>query len=85
MIAEFLFLDSIGNKFSFIVIGHGSNEPYLLTYNILCPQILWYLAFIIFNHFVGNIQNVLRAAIILLEFNHLHILIILLKHAGYFE
>ena len=79
MIAEFLFLYGIGNKFSFLIIGHGPHQFYFFTACIFRPKDFWDLSFIIFYNLIGNIQYALCAAVILFQLYHFYIIIIFLK------
>src|SRR5579864_830997 len=49
MIAEFLFLDGIGHKFPFVVVGLGTHQFNLFALYIFRPQVLGYLTLIAFD------------------------------------
>ena len=79
MIAQSLLLDGIGHIFPFFVIGHQSDKPDLLARRIIRPQVLGDLALIVPDHFIGNIQDALGAAIVLFQLHHLYVVVVLLE------
>ena len=79
MIPELLFFDGICNKLSFIVISHRPDKSDVFTFMVVCPQFLRDLSLVVTYNLVGNLQNVLGASVILLEFDYFNLIIIFSK------
>src|SRR6476620_4456135 len=79
MVAQLLLLYGIGYKLALIIVCHRSNQLYLFTCSILCKKCFRYLAFIILDDLIGDTQNVLSAAVVLFQFDHLHFIIVFLE------
>ena len=71
-----MFLNGISHKFSFVVVGHGTHQPDILTLLVVGPQFLWNLTLVISNDLIGHLQNILGASVILLQFDHFHFIVI---------
>src|SRR6478672_1205489 len=79
MVAQLLLLYRICYEFALIIVCHCSHQLDLFTSSILCKKRFGYLAFIVLDDLIGNTQDVLRTAIVLLQFDHLHFIIVFLE------
>ena len=79
MIPELLFFDGICNKLSLIVISHRPDKPDVFTFMVVCPQLLRNLPLVVADNLVGNLQDILGASVILLEFDYFNLIIIFSK------
>ena len=76
MIAEFLFLNAIDYKFSFLIITHGPHQLDLLSFLVLRKKDLLNLSLVILDHLIGHMQNALGTAVVLFQLDHFHIVVI---------
>ena len=71
-----MFLDRIGHKLAFIIIGHGAYQTDLITIGIFCPEIFWDLPLIDLDDFVRCMNDAFGRTIVLLQLNHFYIVVI---------
>src|SRR6185437_14800270 len=79
MIAQPLFLYGVGYEPAFVIIRHQPYQPDLFAGSIFGPQVFGDLPLVVADDLVGYVQNALRAAVVLLQLDHLHVIIVLLE------
>lgn len=68
MIAQLLFLYRICHEFAFVVIGHRTHEAYFFAFAIVGKQYFFNLPLVVADYLVGNVNDILGAAVVLFNF-----------------
>ena len=79
ILAEMDVLDGVGYAATFVLLVGAVQQAYAVAFGVVAPELFLYLVAVVVNDAVGRRHDVLRRAVVLFQFEELHLRVIALE------